>query len=152
MTSLGLVFAIDHPLAEEIQSVQNRMMKSRSYPFIAYFFMLPILQVMVFDQFDLGAQLVPHVTLLFLIFIPRCRPNLLPLSCLSIWSLFRHPPLNNRSPSSCKCYRSFYKTFCHRSFLVKPRICQYSLTTDTSACPICLLFKCGSDSSSILCL
>ena len=46
------------------------MMKSRSYPFIAYFFLLPILQVLVFDQFDLGAQLVPHVTLLFLIFYP----------------------------------------------------------------------------------
>ena len=45
-------------------------MKSRSYPFIAYFFLLPVLQVMVFDQFDLGTQLVPHVTLLFLIFYP----------------------------------------------------------------------------------
>ena len=45
-------------------------MKSRSYPFIAYFFLLPILQVMVFNQFDLGTQLVPHVTLLFLIFYP----------------------------------------------------------------------------------
>ena len=45
-------------------------MKSRSYPFIAYFILLPILQVMVFDQFNLGTQLVPHVTLLFLIFYP----------------------------------------------------------------------------------
>ena len=45
-------------------------MKSRSYSFIAYFFLLPILQVMVFDQFDLGTQLIPHVTLLFLIFYP----------------------------------------------------------------------------------
>ena len=45
-------------------------MRSRSYPFIAYFFLLPILQLVVFDQFDLGTQLVPHVTLLFLIFYP----------------------------------------------------------------------------------
>ena len=45
-------------------------MKSRSYPFIAYFFLLPILQVVVFDQFHLGTQLVPQVTLLFLIFYP----------------------------------------------------------------------------------
>ena len=45
-------------------------MKSRSYPFIAYFFLLPILQMIVFNQFGLGSQLVPHVTLLFLIFYP----------------------------------------------------------------------------------
>ena len=45
-------------------------MKSRAYHFIAYFFLLPILQVMVFDQFDLGTQLIPNVTLLFLIFYP----------------------------------------------------------------------------------
>ena len=45
-------------------------MKSRSYSFIAYFFLLPIIQVIVFDQFNLGTQLIPHITLLFLIFYP----------------------------------------------------------------------------------
>ena len=45
-------------------------MKSRSYSFIAYFFLLPIIQVIVFDQFNLGTQLFPHITLLFLIFYP----------------------------------------------------------------------------------
>ena len=45
-------------------------MNSRSYPFVVYFLLLPILQVMVFDQFNLGVQLVPQITLLFLIFYP----------------------------------------------------------------------------------
>jgi cell division protein FtsW (lipid II flippase) len=45
-------------------------MNSKSYAFIAYFLLLPGLQVLVFNQFDLGTQLVPHVYLLFLIFYP----------------------------------------------------------------------------------
>ena len=63
-------------------------MKSRSYPFIAYFFLLPILQVMVFDQFDLGTQLVPHVTLLFLIFYPTDSDQTFYLFAAFLFGLF----------------------------------------------------------------
>ena len=45
-------------------------MNTRSYPFVIYFLLFPILQVMVFDQFNLGVQLIPQITLLFLIFYP----------------------------------------------------------------------------------
>ena len=63
-------------------------MKSRSYPFIAYFFLLPILQVMVFDQFDLGAQLVPQVALLFLIFYPTDADQTFYLLVAFLYGLF----------------------------------------------------------------
>jgi rod shape-determining protein MreD len=49
---------------------KSQQMNSKSYAFIAYFLLLPGLQVLVFNQFDLGTQLVPHVYLLFLIFYP----------------------------------------------------------------------------------
>jgi len=63
-------------------------MKSRSYSFIAYFFLLPILQVMVFDQFDLGAQLVPQVALLFLIFYPTDADQTFYLLVAFLYGLF----------------------------------------------------------------
>jgi rod shape-determining protein MreD len=63
-------------------------MNSRSYSFIAYFFLLPILQVMVFDQFDLGAQLVPQVTLLFLIFYPTDADQTFYLLAAFLYGLF----------------------------------------------------------------
>ena len=63
-------------------------MNSRSYSFIAYFFLLPILQVMVFDQFDLGAQLVPQVTLPFLIFYPTDADQTFYLLAAFLYGLF----------------------------------------------------------------
>lgn len=63
-------------------------MNSRSYSFIAYFFLLPILQVMVFDQFDLGAQLVPQVALLFLIFYPTDADQTFYLLAAFLYGLF----------------------------------------------------------------
>ena len=63
-------------------------MNSRSYSFIAYFFLLPILQVMVFDQFDLGAQLVPQVALLFLIFYPTDADQTFYLLVAFLYGLF----------------------------------------------------------------
>ena len=63
-------------------------MKSRSYPFIAYFFLLPILQVMVFDQFNLSTQLVPHVTLLFLIFYPSDADQTIYLLVAFLYGLY----------------------------------------------------------------
>ncbi|MAH59757.1 MAG: hypothetical protein ACPG8J_05090 [Flavobacteriaceae bacterium] len=63
-------------------------MKSRSYPFIAYFFLLPILQMIVFNQFGLGSQLVPHVTLLFLIFYPTDSDQTLYLLVAFLYGLY----------------------------------------------------------------
>ena len=130
-------------------------MKSRSYPFIAYFFLLPIIQVMVFDQFDLGAQLVPHVTLLFLIFYPTDADQTFYLLAAYLNGLYLdilHSTIGLQAAASVTV--AFIRPFVIRSVFGKNHgICQYSLTTDTPACPICLLFKCGSDSSSsVLCL
>ena len=63
-------------------------MNSKSYPFIVYFFILPIIQLMVFDQLDLEIQLIPQVTLLFLIFYPTDSEQTLFLLVAFLYGLY----------------------------------------------------------------